>query len=192
MTSTLRLPTILLAGAASALLAACGGSGGNDGVGARPDDSSELAFAACLRKAGIDAPDPQRGPNGELAQRVRVPNGISPARMQRIQKDCQRKSGFHPKPPSKEEQARFFDQALKFAKCMRAHGVDVPDPKPANGGIVINKGGPGTARGPDPESPAFKRAQQACQSLMPGPRGGKGGPSLSTSGVAGATSSGKP
>jgi hypothetical protein len=196
MTIRHRLPTILVAGAASALLAACGGSGGNGGGGGgQSDDSKQLAFAACLRKAGIDAPDPERGPNGEVRSQIRIPKGFSPERIDQIQKDCMRKSGWSPKPPSKEEQARFFDQALKFARCMRAHGVDMPDPKASAGGIVVQKrgsgGGPAT-NGPNIDSPAFKRAQQACQSLMPGPKGRKGGPSLSTGGGAGVTSSGKP
>jgi hypothetical protein len=176
MTTRHRLPTVLVLGVAG-LLAACGGSGGNGGSANRPDDSKQLAFAACLRKAGIDAPDPQHGPNGEVRQSIRVPKGISPKRMQQIQKDCQRQSGFSPKPPSKEEQARFRDAALKFARCMRAHGVDVPDPQPGSGGINIQKrgsgNGPGTAHvAPDLSSPAFKRAQEACQSLMPGGKGG--------------------
>ena len=170
------LPTVLIVGVAG-VLAACGGSGGNGGSGKGSDDSKQLAFAACLRKAGIDAPDPQHDANGGLRQEIRVPRGISPKRMQQIQKDCQRKSGFSPKPPSKADQARFRDAALKFARCMRAHGVDVPDPQPGSGGIMLQKraggSGSGTAHvAPDVSSPAFKRAQEACQSLMPGGKGG--------------------
>jgi hypothetical protein len=182
MTIRHRVPTVLVVGAASALLAACGGSGAGGGGGAGEGiDSKELAFAACLRKAGIDAPDPQRGPGGEIRQMINVPKGISPQRVDQIRKDCQRKSGFSPKPPSKEEQARFRDAALKFARCMRAHGVNVPDPQPGSGGISI-----GAARGGkdalNPKGPAFQRAQEACQSLLPGGKGGKGGPGLTTSG----------
>src|SRR5262245_41418285 len=41
--------------------------------------------------------------------------------------------------PSKEE---FADSARKFAKCMREHGVDMPDPKIGDGGsISIELGG---------------------------------------------------
>jgi hypothetical protein len=198
MTSSHGLPALLATGAATVLLAACGGSGGGGNTGGKSDDSTQLAFAACLRKAGIDAPDPQRGPNGELRSQIRVPSGISPQRMQRIQRDCMNKSGFHPKPPSKAEQARFLAAALKFARCMRAHGVDIPDPQPGNGGIVVEKRGSASAGatgkvGPDPTSPSFKRAQNACQSLMPGPKGAKGGPMLNAvGGGPGVTSAGKP
>jgi hypothetical protein len=182
MTISHGFPTVLAAAAASMLLAACAGSGSGGGSAKQPDDSAELAFAACLRKAGIDAPDPQRGPNGRVRQRIRVPKGISPERMEQIQRDCQKKSGFSPKAPSKAEQARFRDAALKFARCMRAHGVDVPDPQPGAGGIVIGKRSGSTSKiGPDPDSPTFRRAEEACSSFLPGGKG-KGGASLSTSG----------
>jgi hypothetical protein len=51
---------------------------------------------------------------------------------------------------------------LNFARCMRQHGINMPDPKPG-GGIEI-KGGPG---GVNPDSPTFKAAQQACQQYEP-------------------------
>jgi hypothetical protein len=63
----------------------------------------------------------------------------------------------------------FKQAALAFARCMRQHGVNVPDPNPNGGGIVV-KGGPGTL---NPDDPKFKAAQQACQKLLP--NDGKGG-----------------
>ena len=50
---------------------------------------------------------------------------------------------------------------LKFARCMRAHGVPkFPDPDP-NG--LTNIGNTGV----DPNSPQFKSAQQACKQYAP-------------------------
>ncbi len=51
---------------------------------------------------------------------------------------------------------------LDFAKCMRDHGVDFPDPtfNSDGGGLQVQMGGPGM----DPESPAFKSANDACSS----------------------------
>jgi hypothetical protein len=60
---------------------------------------------------------------------------------------------------------------LKFADCMRSHGVpNFPDPS-AGGGIQMTPGS-----GIDPQSPAFQAAQNACMKLMPsgGPAGGHG------------------
>ena len=56
---------------------------------------------------------------------------------------------------------------IKFAGCMRAHGVpNFPDPS-GGGGIHIQAGS-----GIDPQSPAFQAAQTACNKLLPG--GGPG------------------
>lgn len=71
---------------------------------------------------------------------------------------------------SKDDKA--YEGALKFAKCMREHGVDVPDPeRGANGGILMKSGGPGkadsgkrTSLGPD--NPKFKAAQKSCGKYM--------------------------
>jgi hypothetical protein len=53
------------------------------------------------------------------------------------------------------------NQALQFARCMRAHGVsNFPDP--AGHGIQI---GPGS--GINPQSPAFQTAQNACKQYLP-------------------------
>jgi hypothetical protein len=180
MTIRHRVPTALAIGAATVAVAACGGSSGGNGSAGQQDDAKQLAFAQCLRKAGIDAPDPQTSAGGKVTQQIRVPQGIPPERLQQITADCTRKTGGGPKPPSKADQAKFFDAALKFARCMRAHGVDLPDPKPTGGGIMIQKGTGGGGPKIDPQSPAFQSAQKACQSLMPG--GGKGGAVTQNSG----------
>ncbi len=62
------------------------------------------------------------------------------------------------------------EAALKFAKCMRQHGVDVPDPKMgANGTVEFGIRG-------NPDDPKFKDAQKACQEATGGPFGSGGGP----------------
>jgi hypothetical protein len=55
--------------------------------------------------------------------------------------------------------------ALRFAQCMRSHGVaNFPDPQFQGGGVIERfRGQP---LGIDPNSPAFKQAQQACQPLI--------------------------
>jgi hypothetical protein len=65
---------------------------------------------------------------------------------------------------------------LRFAQCMRQHGIDVPDP---NGNGAIQFGGPAGSAGnsggpsqsgatpPDPNDPTFKAAETACQKYMP-------------------------
>jgi hypothetical protein len=70
------------------------------------------------------------------------------------------------------QQDKGFDGALKFAKCMRDHGVDMADPtRTADGGIMMKGGGPGKDKGPD--DPTAKKANDACAKYME--QGGGGG-----------------
>lgn len=66
------------------------------------------------------------------------------------------------------------DATLALAKCMRANGVDMPDPS-GSGGFQP----PGGA-GFNPQDPKFQKAIQACRSQMP-----NGGPASRTFDAAG-------
>ncbi len=59
----------------------------------------------------------------------------------------------------KEEE--FEQAALKHAQCMREEGVDVPDPKPGQKGLILREG---PAPGGSPE--AQRRAQEACAKYL--------------------------
>src|SRR5919201_7034927 len=52
------------------------------------------------------------------------------------------------------------DAALKWAKCMREHGVDMPDPKVGANGLVQVGPRPGSS-GMPPEA-AMRRASRSC------------------------------
>ena len=57
-------------------------------------------------------------------------------------------------------------QALKWVQCMRQNGVpNMPDPQ-ADGRMLVT-----ADNGVDPESQAFKDAQQKCRDLAPGGMG---------------------
>jgi hypothetical protein len=59
-------------------------------------------------------------------------------------------------------------EALAYSRCMRSHGVpDFPDPN-SSGQLVI-QGGPGSGSGLDPNSSAFKNAENDCKSKQPQP-----------------------
>jgi hypothetical protein len=66
---------------------------------------------------------------------------------------------------AKSQQDKAFAGALKFAKCMREHGVDVPDPKKgANGGIKITADAGTKSAGAD--NAKMQAAQKACQKYL--------------------------
>ncbi|MFF7143571.1 hypothetical protein ACFZB5_20365 [Streptomyces nodosus] len=63
------------------------------------------------------------------------------------------------------------DRALAYSQCMRDNGVaGFPDPPEGGGGIKI-----GPDSGLDPNSDAFKKAQEACQDLSPQGQNAGGG-----------------
>jgi hypothetical protein len=104
----------------------------------------------------------QTGPGGGID--IQVPRSISEARIAQIERDCSRKTGGGPgsgRQMSREQQAEMLDQALKFARCMRAHGVAMADPTADGRGIKMG------IKGSKGDGPAVQRAQRACESLMP-------------------------
>ena len=59
------------------------------------------------------------------------------------------------------------EAARDFARCMREHGIDFPDPVFEEGGKMTQKvGGPGA--GIDPNSQKFQDAMKACAKDAPG------------------------
>jgi hypothetical protein len=164
------LLVILATGGAALLLAACGGGSANDDPSAdRPDDTKRLAYFACLRRGGVTVTERTAGTERNVE--VAVPKSFSKTRMAALERDCARRTGGGPNrgaAPSPAEQARFLDQALKFSRCMRAHGVQMGDPVADGNGIRMT--GPRI----DKDSPAFRRAGQACEAFNPKGKGKAG------------------
>jgi hypothetical protein len=143
-------------------------------------------FAECMRQHGVDIPDPTfsgKGPvviqgNGSTSASGSTDQGGSgestskgSPEFQQAQQACQHflddavNSAGGPKVSAKD-QAKAQAAALKFAACMRKHGIDFPDPTiNANGGIT-------QALQIDPNDPHFQAAQDTCKKYLPG--GGKG------------------
>jgi hypothetical protein len=193
----------VLAGAVL-LVAGCGGSSSSPGVAhlgsstssadpgsggsSSPENESSasaqqkmVAFSQCMRTHGVpEFPEPSEG---HLLIRSSDHNGhvtgVNPqsAQFQAATKACAKLAPKGGKPPSPAEQAKLQEKALQFAQCMRTHGVpSFPDPEFSRGGgdgihIGGKKNGPSRI---DPSSPQFQAAQKACQSIMPGPKGGPG------------------
>jgi hypothetical protein len=165
------------------LFAGCGGSGGPGVASAGSSKSgggrssstgskkaSALAYSKCMRAHGVtDFPDPDS--KGQLTINKTGGPGSSDldpnnAQFQAAQEACK---SLAPRPHTPAQQASRRADALKFAKCMRDHGItDFPDPN-ASGGLEI-KGSPGGSPGDDldPNSPQFQSAQKACKHLLPG------------------------
>ena len=162
-----------LALALTLALTACGGGGddrervasldgrGRQASGAPTDErKAMLAFARCMREHGVELPDPQAGEGGAVIRPGAGPSSADAGEFQEAEKQC-RKHLENVRPPelSEEQEEAMREASLKHARCMRAHGIDIPDPTFGEEG--------GIARIPldrvDFDDPDFQAAQKACE-----------------------------
>jgi hypothetical protein len=165
---TLRPLAAALLAAAALGLAACGGdeeTPASAASGKTPDEKTreaQVKFAECMRENGVDMPDPQAG--GKQVFKVGGDSGISPEEFEEASKACEKYQQAIRPNLSEEEKTEMKERALENARCMREHGIDVPDPTfSADGGaqMRIPRGS-----GIDPEDPEFQAAQKACGDVM--------------------------
>ena len=157
-----------------ALVAAACSSAAKTGTGAGPAHGSarqsELAFSRCMRAHGIsDFPDPSS--QGGIALNGGPGSDLNPSSPLFKAANSACKPLLPPqKALSPAQQAAARAQALKYARCMRAHGIsDFPDPN-SQGNFQIQAS---AGSGLDPNNPRFQAANKACEHDLPG--GGKGG-----------------
>jgi hypothetical protein len=169
-----------IAAAVVALLAvACSGgpsSGGRaaaaEGPAALP---SAIAYSHCMRTHGVPGfPDP--GSNGQVPKADARQLGISGPRLQAAQQACQHLYPTSGGSVQQEEQRcyvagdcpatltrRMMNDALTFARCMRAHGVpNFPDPTDSQGSVLFNASAHGISDSMS-HSPQFVAKLNTCQ-----------------------------
>jgi hypothetical protein len=169
------LLAVLCAISASLLLAACGGSAPSAASAAAKEQQAEVKFAdfaRCLREHGINA-EASTMPGGGHGLKINGPKSggpstiKGPAAMEAAEQACKKYRPEEQKANlSPQEKVERAEQVEKFAKCMREHGIEV-HASSSEGHISIQiHGGPGSG-GPNPGSPAFQKAQNSCQGLLP-------------------------
>jgi hypothetical protein len=131
------------------------------------DRADELKLSACMRSNGVpNFPDP----NAQGVIQGSSSTGLNPdsAAFQAASRKCQKYQRGGPA-PSAAQQAAFLKQALAYSACMRSHGEpSFPDPTTSAGGGVSLQIKAGAGSSLDPHSPAFQKAQKACQADQPG------------------------
>ena len=104
-------------------------------------------------------PDPNS--QGAITGSGSSASGINPQspQFQAAQKSCAK---LAPSGGTPAQQAQNLAQAVKYAACMRSHGVsNFPDPTSSNGGIGFE------STGIDRNSPQYLAASKTCQPLLP-------------------------
>jgi hypothetical protein len=178
------LAALALSAALGIGLTACGSSstsataasGGSSTSSSNARYQARLNLAKCMRAHGVDIPDPS--PNGgppSAGEARTLRTAQSNPNFQSALKACAQyqRQAFNLSPA---QRAQFQQALLKFAQCMRAHNVNVPDPTTSGGGgFGILRQIPASER----NSPAFQSAAKACSTNLPfrpGARPGGGAP----------------
>ncbi len=143
-------------------------------------------YARCMREHGVDMPDPvfNGAGGGGVVVQGSASSGTASApdqsEMSTADTACRHFLDSITLDSSKGEISQEMkDAMLAFSRCMRDHGVDMPDPVFSGGGASLQFGGPG-ASSIDPSSSDFQEAQATCQKLLPAPA--EGGPGFSVGG----------
>jgi len=124
------------------------------------------AFANCLRTHGIPANDTTISVNGAQYRGLKLTGDVDASKLRDAAQAC--KSLWTPS-VTKDPVATMetYGKFLKDAYCLRAHGLDTPDPiEVADGGLVTPPAA-GVSGEPASWPPAAKAAWDACKSLLP-------------------------
>jgi hypothetical protein len=181
--------TAVALGSIVLLATACSGGSSSSGGDNNPASSSgnsttsDLGYSQCMRAHGItDFPDPNSSGGISLPSNGSI--NLNSSQYQAAAKACQSKMQGQ---LSQAQQEDDYQAELKYAQCMRTHGLpDFPDPPPPGSGpstnTQSNSSRSGTyGNGPNPNSPQYIAANKACEHDLPAGQG----PSLSTNGNGG-------
>jgi hypothetical protein len=155
-----------------ALLAtACGGGsspgasaagGSASAAGGSTREQAALAYARCMRSHGApDFPDPDSSGNFHLG------NNSVTSQETAANQVCNHLLNVGTQLNAAQTQ-HTLSQLVKYAQCMRSHGVpNFPDPQMTNGGIGVPGGFSFDTSGRNlhQKSPQYQAAARACQSL---------------------------
>jgi hypothetical protein len=137
---------------------------------AAPTDAqvqARVALAKCLRGHGLNVPDSVA--NGGATARAALQQLVAQYGLAKLlqlaETDCKSSvvAAFPALSLSPAQIAQRSQQALKFVECLRAHGINVPDPAASGVRVGIVK----ALSNIDVNSPAFIKANNACASLRP-------------------------
>jgi hypothetical protein len=122
------------------------------------------ALRECLKKAGIALPTRQPGtrPNGTPGNGgdfLKLPKGESQTKFEAAIQKCGG-SAAHFGSRARFGGAAFKASLVKFAACMRQHGVNLPAPNTKGNGPLFD------TKGIDTTSSAFVTARSRCESLL--------------------------
>jgi hypothetical protein len=143
------------------LAAACaGGSSAGGSTAHLTAYQKELAYAECMRSHGLPGfPDPQS--DGTFQSTRENGSDFSGPAFMSADRACAHLEGPGMTPVQFQQNVR---QLLKYAACMRAHGIANFQANVQGNRVEMGVQGPGS----EMNTPQFLAAQRACRKLFPG------------------------
>jgi hypothetical protein len=151
-----------------ATVTACGGSSHPSGVPASSlsqGDQEMVSFTRCMRIHGIHMRDPYRRP-GNTGLTLDLPTATPAVRPALnacnhllAQVNAEKAAG------AAARAASDLPSLIRYARCMRAHDIAMPDPGP-NGALDLGRV-PGITASYGRHSTQFRTADGACRHLLP-------------------------
>jgi hypothetical protein len=137
--------------------AACGGSPAGQVASPSARQNDAVAFARCMRSHEVpNWPDPNSSGVFDKSKLTSRQLGAGDSKVEAAQHAC-RHLLPNGGPPTQAEVQQMRAQGLRFARCVRNHGVP-SFPDPGNDGRIPDP----AAVGIDQGSPTFQAANQAC------------------------------
>ena len=159
---------------AALLAAACSaspssrGSGSPANTGASATSASAVRYTTCIRSHGVpDYPDPDgSGQLPKITPANEAQLGVSQSRFNAAQTACQHLWPYQG--PTQEQERQELTDALRFARCMRAHGVPgFPDPTTNSDSGRVEFVISSSQDGFDPQSPQILAKVRVCERGLP-------------------------
>lgn len=137
----------------------------------------ELKYTQCIRRHGLpEWPDPK--PNGhrdmpkieELQSRLQSGADLSAGqeKLGKAMRPCMKQMQAADAAAPRRDPRKDYEAMLKHAKCMRKNGLTgFGNPRIVDGHAIPGGESDPTKPKLDPGSPAYKRAQNACRSVLP-------------------------
>ncbi|MFE2872057.1 hypothetical protein [Embleya sp. NPDC059259] len=145
------------------LAAGCGDEGearqkSGPSVSAGPQDvrSAAVYFSTCMRERGYDLKDPEFDDQG--LPRIDEQGKRGEPQYEKARQECRKP--LDAAAQAQGVQGKNSADLLPFTRCMREHGVDLPDPTPEQGSALrLDK--------TTMNSPAWKTSLDVCRSQLP-------------------------
>ena len=157
---------LVAATAVAVFVVGCGSGSPTSGpsLDSAADDHARLEFASCMRANGVDVPDPSHRP-GHSGLWFEPLDGVIGTQAYRTCVHYLARIIATKETGARAETATLRVSLVRYAQCMRTHGIPMLDPTPEGALSLGNV--PGISSGVGRYTPQFHSADAACRHLLP-------------------------